>query len=443
MVPLSSINAVKLKDDAIYIDPQLLFQRLVTAGTRKDNLSEVFQYELCSYPSALFENRSTPRLANKAALADALWKMMPGEISAPSTDVQYILDGALLHRITWSRNMTYHEICQAYNNYVISHYGRAVIVFDGYPTQDTTHQRRPPLSVGATVKVSDSMVFQGKKDEFLSNMINKQRFIHLLASSLDKSGCHVEHARADADLLIAQNAIVAAHSDPAKPTVVVADDTDILVLLCWHASTSTPSIYFRPEPRQVQKKAPRSWNIAVMQTMLGADICSNIIFIHALLGTDTTSSLYGIGKKVSLKLMSTHSLFQEQAKVFSRRDSVRSEVIAAEEMALVAIYKGQASDTLDMLRHQRFHHRVGNSTKSVKPEVLPPTSSAAAYHSLRVYLQVQEWMGRQDLQPEDWGWQQRGGKLLPILMDKEAAPANLLEVVRCNCKTGCGSKQCT
>ena len=52
-------------------------------------------------------------------------------------------------------------------------------------------------------------------------------------------------------------------------------------------------------------------------------------------------------------------------------------------------------------------------------------------------------MGRQDLQPEDWGWQQRGGKFMPILMDKEAAPANLLEVVCCNCKTGCGSKQCT
>ena len=52
-------------------------------------------------------------------------------------------------------------------------------------------------------------------------------------------------------------------------------------------------------------------------------------------------------------------------------------------------------------------------------------------------------MGHQDLQPEDWGWQQRGGKFVPILMDKEAVPANLLEMVRCKCKTGCGSKQCT
>ena len=86
--------------------------------------------------------------------------------------------------------MTYYEICQAYNNYVISHYGRAVVVCDGYPTgpttKDATHQRKSPLSVGATVKVSESMVFQGKKDEFLSNMTKKQRFIHLLAGNLDK-----------------------------------------------------------------------------------------------------------------------------------------------------------------------------------------------------------------------------------------------------------------
>ena len=448
VVPLSSINAVKLKNDIINIDPQLLFQRLVTAGIRNDNLCEVFQYELCSYPPALFENRTTPRLANKAALSDALWQMMPRDSPAPTTDVQYILDGgALLHRLPWSQNVTYHEICQAYSSYVKSHYGTAVVIFDGYSTgpttKDATHKRRSHMSVGANVQVAGSMVFQGKKEDFLSNRTNKQRFIYLLADNLERSGCLVVHARADADLLITQNAIAAAHKDPNKQVVLVADDTNILLLLCWHCSTSTPSVYFRSEPRQGQKKASRCWNIAVMQTMLGTEICSNILFMHALLGSDTTSSLYGIGKKVGLKLMSTNQLFLEQAKVFSRRNSNRSEIITAGEKALVSVYKGGAGDTLDMLRWQRFHQRVGSSTSSVQPEVLPPTSAAAAYHSLRVYLQVQQWMGHQDLQPDDWGWQQRGGTYIPILTDKEAAPANLLQVILCNCKSGCGSRQCT
>ena len=164
-----------MKDDFINIDPQLLFQRLVTAGTRNDNLAEVFEYELCSFPPALFENRTTPR----ASLADALWKLMPPDIPNPSGDVQYILDGgALLHRIAWNRGSTYYDICQAYVKYVTSHYGRAVVVFDGYhegpSTKEATHRRRSlKHTVTATVHVSGSMVFQGIRDDFLSNAVNK------------------------------------------------------------------------------------------------------------------------------------------------------------------------------------------------------------------------------------------------------------------------------
>ena len=44
--------------EKICIDPQLLFQCLVTAGVNSGELKEVFQYELCNYPPALFESRS-------------------------------------------------------------------------------------------------------------------------------------------------------------------------------------------------------------------------------------------------------------------------------------------------------------------------------------------------------------------------------------------------
>ena len=33
----------------------------------------------------------------------------------------------------------------------------------------------------------------------------------------------------------------------------------------------------------------------------------------------------------------------------------------------------------------------------------PPTSAAARQHSLRTYLQVQQWLGR-DIPPTGWGW---------------------------------------
>ena len=57
-------------------------------------------------PPALFQNKCTPRLANKATLGDALWKLMP-YIIVPPGDCQYILDGgAFLHRAPWNNGST-------------------------------------------------------------------------------------------------------------------------------------------------------------------------------------------------------------------------------------------------------------------------------------------------------------------------------------------------
>jgi len=58
---------------------------------------------------------------------------------------------------------------------------------------------------------------------------------------------------------------------------------------------------------------------------------------------------------------------------------------------------------LDSLSHKRFCEKVASKTSHVKPQSLPPTSAAAKYHSLRLYLQVQEWKGSADgLHPTDW-----------------------------------------
>ena len=44
-------------------------------------------------------------------------------------------------------------------------------------------------------------------------------------------GCQVRHARGDADMLIVQTAI---QSASRSSTVLVDDDTDLLILLCFH-----------------------------------------------------------------------------------------------------------------------------------------------------------------------------------------------------------------
>ncbi len=112
------------------------------------------------------------------------------------------------------------------------------------------------MHVGATVQVSGSMFFGGRKEDFLSNKENKQWFITLLSDHLKSHGCHTEHVRTDADLLIVQTAIAAANRT-TKSTVLVADDTDILILLCFQTQPTTTNIYLCPEPH-CGTKAPNA-----------------------------------------------------------------------------------------------------------------------------------------------------------------------------------------
>ena len=187
----------------------------------------------------------------------------------------------------------------------------------------------------------------------------------------------------------------------------------------------------------------RYWNIKLTKRALGIRVCENILFGHALLGCDTTSRVFGISKGVVLKLLKNDENFNVLAEVFNRRFVTPEEVATAEERALVNLYTGsKRTDTLDQLRLQKFSQKVSSSISCVQPQQLPPTSVAAKYHSLRVYHQVQSWRGY-DLPPTDWGWKVTGSNLTPIMTNKDVAPQDLLEMIRCSCKTGCSTMRCS
>ena len=132
----------------------------------------------------------------------------------------------------------------------------------------------------------------------MANSKNKQKFIDLLSSKLKAAGVRTEHAKADADLLIVKTAIDAAANED---TLLVGEDTDLLVLLCYYAKDLPSKLYLRPEPKAQTKRA-KTWDICVTRKGLGDAVCNNILFLHAILGCDTTFKLYGIGKGASLKV---------------------------------------------------------------------------------------------------------------------------------------------
>ena len=65
----------------------------------------------------------------------------------------------------------------------------------------------------------------------------------MLSEVLEDIRCQVTHATGDADLLIAQTAVSVAADNM---TVVVADDNDVLILLCYNYRDECQTLYFKP-----------------------------------------------------------------------------------------------------------------------------------------------------------------------------------------------------
>ena len=223
-------------------------------------------------------------------------------------------------------------------------------------------------------------------------------FIIMLSKNLEKAGSHIHNAVGDADFLITQTVIAVARTSTSG-TILVGDDTDLLILLCHHVPSDMTNVYFRPESWHMSRRSPRCWNIADLKLALGPEVCNSILFAHAILGCDSISRLYGLGKGMAIKLLCNNTHFQIAANVFSNPDATPANVIMAEENSIALLYNGCLGDRLDSLRLPRFYRKVGSSTAHVQPRIHPPTSAAAKFHSFRVYLQVQQLMGN-DLEPE-------------------------------------------
>ena len=84
-----------------------------------------------------------------------------------------------------------------------------------------------------------------------------------------------------------------------------------------------------------------------------------------------------------------------------------------------------------------FVEKVAKTSMYIDPKQLPPTSDAAKFHSLRVFLQIHEWKGENALDPLEWGWEHVDTLFYPITTDREPAPDYIVKVVRCTCTTWC------
>jgi len=143
-----------------------------------------------------------------------------------------------------------------YTVYVVIKYGSAVVAFDGYEggssTKDCAHLMRRGDICSNTINFTGNMVMNSSKQQILSHPSNKQRFINILSSRLIAKGCTTHHAGGNADLITAMKVIDCSRQ---FDTILVGDDTYLLIILLYLVGNGSSDIFFKLEQKKKVKSA--------------------------------------------------------------------------------------------------------------------------------------------------------------------------------------------
>ena len=145
--------------------------------------------------------------------------------------------GALLHRVCWVKGSNFKKIAKSYVQYVRKHYGKCYIVFDGYESASTKSveqkRRGKRFQKCPNVDVKEDIIVPFTQEKFLSNTNSKVQLIKMLSQYLKDDGNKVINCSGDADSTICHTALDLATAGE-KAVVLIADDTDIFVMLIYH-----------------------------------------------------------------------------------------------------------------------------------------------------------------------------------------------------------------
>ncbi len=180
----------------------------------------------------------------------------------------------------------------------------------------------------------------------------------------DKKTTHEE-----ADAIIVAQAISAAKEE-RKYVTVVADDTDVYIMLLYHYLAESLNMPMKLQPTQA---ARTSIDVAATVGKL-KDIIAQLLPAHALSGCDTVSMCYGIGKSKMLKAVKA-----KQCSLNLLGDvNASMEDIIRQAAFMCQCYNVPNVTTMTEARIKIWEARTGRKAASKIPKLcsLPPTSEA-------------------------------------------------------------------
>ena len=403
----NSLKSAEKETVRIHINSDLLYQRLSSLATEKEK-RDAFSYELSSSPAALFTDDGRMRESKKNKLAFLSFDLAGPAAIVKKTDIEesaLVIDGGkLIHLVSyaWKKGSKFNSIINAYLSHIkqtlqTNNQTACTVVFDGYlnaSTKDHTHQARYPTR-SLEIQVTSDTVFDSKKDLFLSNPLNKQKFINLLSAELKNHGISCINCEEDADTEVVKAAIMMSRQ---RKVTVWADDADITVLLIhkiFEEQDGTLNTIY-------QDRVGKIYNLFHVNQRIPQSLQKSLLLVHAFSGCDTTSSIFGHGYKAITKEKLPRNYDQY---VYYSSTAEKADIRKAGESIMLSLYNSQCK-SLDEQRYLSYSRKIGsggvNKKTGINPASLPPTSNACGYHSLRVYHQVQSWHG-QTKNPLEYG----------------------------------------
>ncbi|CAH1104500.1 unnamed protein product [Psylliodes chrysocephalus] len=271
----------------------------------------------------------------------------------------------------------------------------------------------------------------------------------MLRVKLSTIGIFSDQSAAYADRTIVTTALKESE-DLTKKVVIVAEDTDVAVLLTALCPADREIFLRKPARANKPEAVYSSRSLSHMPV-----VEDNILLLHAITGCNTVSGTYYQGKTNFFKTFQNFPDLGDHAAKF-KKAGLSSEIIFENGAQLIlAMYsapmlfrKPNIPDKLkwdQLLQTYRCEmYRRTAATGRVNLANILPTVDAIQQHLKRVYFQVQQWLHGYQLtmDPTKWGWRKEGHKLVPVQMEEKPAPKNIMELICCVFKGDCNLNTC-
>lgn len=244
----------------------------------------------------------------------------------------------------------------------------------------------------------------------------------------------------EADTRLAYHLSVLANEMPGQNIVIRATDTDIIVILLYHAKRVNVNLWMDVGLDSLNTR--RFIHITALADHLGPVLCKALPGYHSLTGCDYTSSFFRKGKVKPLKVAEKNPLHLEglgnigETTTFNDSDSLLEKYVCS-------LYGQKSLSSVNEARLRIFKQKYKptnpdsplENIKSLDASMLPPCQNVLLQKIARCNYVTYLWKHAdkrdplENMQPTDHGWKDVDGIYMPIWFTGSQMPAVLSETM--------------